>query len=164
MNIFKDLITKVEKKHIEARNIRYFESCLTDAEKKYYKEKEHELSNLFCANYDDLLGYKWHMNSDSSMLYKVDEKIKAYLIRSDKGYIIDPDALQSQEAIEAEEYLLIHAKDILNNLYKHVVEYEELHSRDWETKPGIDREAFEVIAASLGYMKKYEEKEKSNTK
>ena len=153
MNVFSRIIKSIEKSHLEARNMRFFKNCLTDEEKKYFNENDKKLTNDFCANYDDLLGFKWRMNGDASMLYKVDENVQAYLVRSENGYIIDPNAEQTLEAIAEENYLLAHAKDIVQNLYNHVIEYEDFHTRDWQTKPDVDRQMFEFIAQELGYLK-----------
>lgn len=163
MSIFKSIINETEKRYLKEKNLRYFKSCLTDEALEAFNKNDKLISELFYANYDDLLRYKWHLNSDSSRIYK--ENSDAYLIRSENGYIIDENANQSEEALAIEQEFLSHGYDIVEKIYKYVLLYEEFHTRNWETKPGTDRQTFEFVAQSLGYLKGKElEQEKDKPK
>ncbi|MBR3523134.1 MAG: hypothetical protein IKN87_00400 [Bacilli bacterium] len=166
MIFFDNIIARAEKKHLKERNMKYFLDCLTTDSLEEFNKMEAELkslSNFFYDNYDTLLRYKWHLSSDFTILYKEDSD--AYLIMGENGFAIDKDKEQSAKALEEEEELLVHGHDIVTNLYKYSCKYIKLHNKDWLTKPFTDRETFETIGQSLGYLKGLNvEKEKNITK
>lgn len=160
MGVIKNIVAEAEKRYIKERNMRYFKSCLTDEALEEFNRNYKLIDELFYSNYDELVHYKWHLNSDNDRLFK--ENSEAYLIKTENGYVIDTTVNQSEEAIAAEKELLFHGSDLVENIFKYVVLYENFHTKNWETKPGTDRKTFEYVAQSLGYLKGKELEQKKD--
>ena len=140
MGLFK---TKNEKEILKAK--KFFFENITDESKKEYEDIYDRINTNLESVYDQ--GWAADMSYN---LYK--EGTNAYLLLSDEGYQIDPNAEQKNIELLRENKFLLDNKTILNELFKAILDEKEFNNGKWDTKYGANIEEVRNAALKAGFL------------